>query len=607
MSILLRGTGVVLSFILVTGILSAKELPTTFGERLQAGMISTDPAQWDAETRKEFFGNLPPEFHQKYLDIYAKLREANREYWKTRAELFGVIHPLLIKEIEQSIGELEKSIKEWENREDSDYLRGVLQTDLDQYKEIRGGDYSTIAKRYTDLHTTGYLHTIWNEFRQYPEYLDPKKQAEYWNALAEENLFPYEQIVGIIQQKIEKQKRQIGQYQGRIDNVTHTDFPTLPQVLNVHRGPIDKITLKNLPSDLNGGSGAIRAFSVAGTSNNILSLDNKRKSQIIGDEPFTGSSDFGYIHVWPYPRFKAYELLKESRDAEREPWRFYATMELKKLEIKQAEVDRRDGSLSLHPFIRAIAERCGGIDTACLQTTITHTPAAAGKHITLSNTHQAILAVIKGEKDITFSTRRLSKMEMNEAEKLGVELVQIPFAKDAFVFLQNRLNPVRNLTLEQYQGIFSGKYPNWKDVGGFGGVIKPFIRNAESGSEELMQTLVMKDIPVHENFKPKRMDTMSGIFEELQGNPTGIAYSIYHYDRYMVFNPGTRVMAVNGAFPTTETIASGEYPLVYETVLVHRKNPGEKVERFVRWLLSEEGHKLARSVGYVPIAGKNVQ
>ena len=84
-------------------------------------------------------------------------------------------------------------------------------------------------------------------------------------------------------------------------------------------------------------------------------------------------------------------------------------------------------------------------------------------------------------------------------------------------------------------------------------------------------------------------------------SPGGIAYSIYHYDRYMVFNVYTRVMGVNGVFPNAETIASEEYPLVYECVLVHRKNPGKKVERLVRWLLSDEGQKLVRYVGYVPV------
>ena len=73
----------------------------------------------------------------------------------------------------------------------------------------------------------------------------------------------------------------------------------------------------------------------------------------------------------------------------------------------------------------------------------------------------------------------------------------------------------------------------------------------------------------------------------------------------MVFNPNTRVMAVNGVLPSAETIASGKYPLVYECVLVHRKNPGEKVERFIQWLLSDEGQRLVRSVGYVPICLSN--
>jgi phosphate transport system substrate-binding protein len=312
----------------------------------------------------------------------------------------------------------------------------------------------------------------------------------------------------------------------------------------------------------------------------------------------------------------------EARDAERQPWKIDATPELSKLGIAQAEVDRWDGSLSLHPFILSIAVRCEGIDTKNLKPSVfdrgwTIVP----KGSTLSNTHPGILAVIKGEKDVSFSTRRLSQAEIDEAKKLDVEIVQVPFAKDAFVFLQNRQNPVRNLTLEQYQSIFSGGYQkqqprppanvwyaiggglyqSWKDVGGFGGDIVPLTRNSESGSGELIQTLVMKGIEVHEEFKPKQLNLMGEVFVELENTTGSIAYSIYHYDRYMVFNADTRVMGVNGVFPNAETIASGKYPLVYECVLVHRKQPGEKVERFVKWLLSEEGQKLVRSVGYVPI------
>jgi phosphate transport system substrate-binding protein len=321
-----------------------------------------------------------------------------------------------------------------------------------------------------------------------------------------------------------------------------------------------------------------------------------------------------------YPQFAEIEFLKEARNAEREPWKIDATPELVKLGINQAEVNRWDGSTSLHPVIHAIAKRCEGVDAAALQTTINYdyrfgfamNTVRTGK--TLSNTHPALLLVIQGKKDVTFSTRRLSQKELDAAEKAGVELVQIPFAKDAFVFLQNRQNPLRNLTLEQYQDIFSGKFlkerqemwgvhkfQTWKDVGGFGGDIVPFTRDEDSGSEELMQALVMQGVPISRQLSWKMLDSMSAVYPELARDPGAIAYTVYHYDRYMVFCPYTRVMGVNGIFPNAETIASGKYPLVYECVLVHRKDPGEKVERFVQWLLSDEGQRLVRSVGYVPM------
>jgi len=632
MSISQRVIAIVLSFILFTGILSAQESedyqPTTFGERLHAGLISSDPNQWDDDTDREFFGNMPTEYRQKYFATLVKLCETNAEYWKVRAELFAIIHPVFTRTIEQSINERENNIRQMENQNDGGWVRGQLE----QLKEIRDGDYSTLAKRYTDQHNVRALHSIWSAFHQYPEYLDPQKQTEYWNTLTEDSLLPYEQIIEILQQKIERQKRQITQFRGRVAGMTTRD----------------------LPDNVDISSGVPRAFEVAGVYKYILSLDEKQKSQIIGDEPFFGATDgFGLVYVFPYPRFPAYELLKEARDAEREPWKVGATPELSKLGITQAEIDRWDGSLSLHPFIRDIAGRSPGVTNLTrLQTTINHTSITGARALnsstTLTNTHPALMAVINGEKDIVFSARRISQVEADAVAKqraagmrdlpplpgidfeisnnhpalpdtppqegksnftqqndrvvaLEDELVYVPFAKDAFVFLQNRRNPVRDLTLEQYQGIFSGQHPNWKDVGGFGGVIKPFLRNIESGSEELMQTLVMKGIPVHKDFQPVRLSGMSMVFEGLESFPTGIAYSIYHYDRYMVFNPNTRVMAVNGVFPNADTIASGEYPLVYETVLVHRKEPGERVERFVQWLLSEEGQRLVRSVGYVPI------
>ena len=581
----------VLPLVLATGILSAEtpevRKPTTFGERVQVGLISTDPVQWDAETRKEFFGNMPPEYHQQYLDAYAKLREANGEYWRTRAELFGVLHPLFkeeTKDIEKDIPDATPETIEKEREKalakNDPFALAEFEYGLKQYQGLKAlakGDYSVSAEHRRDVYDAIYLYTNWYEFHQYPEWHDPEKQTEYWKALGEDNFFLYPIVIESFRQKTEKHKKQTEEFRQRIDAMTVEDLPE-------------------------GELWGINGFQFC-LFTDTVPLNDEQKLRVINDESLFTCTAMN----WPFtssfaPTFAANEFLEEARNAEREAWKIDATPELSKLAIDQAEVARWDGSLSLHPFIRSIAERCEGINIESLQTTIDHgSMVAVRASITLSNTHPAILALLRGEKDVVFSARRLSRMEQDSAKIMDVELVTIPFAKDAFVFLQNRHNPVRDLTLKQYQGVFSGKYRHWKDVGGFGGDIKPFIRNENSGSEELMQSLVMWNTPVHEDFKPKKLSGMSLVFEELENAPGGIAYSIYHYDRYMVFNAHTRVMAVDGVFPNAETIASGKYPLVYECVLLHRKNPGEKVERFVEWLLSEEGQRLVRSIGYVPI------
>jgi len=578
MSIVQRAIAVVLPFILVTGILSAQESeviqpPPNVFMRFVDGQIPADSDQWDDETRKEFFGNMPVEYHQKFLESYAKLRETISEYWNTRAELYTITFPIL-----------------------TTYLDGQAT------RRDMGDVYVADAKRYARGRMLLHLQYPVHKFRHYPAMLDPDKQTEYWNALAQEILFLSDKIAEAHQIRIEEYKQLLENLPGRTGSGTpsHIFPPAIGEVSSFQRG------------------GSIRHI--------VFPLTDEQKARLLNDEPlFLGKTQHDFLNPDYYPQFAATEFLREARDAEREPWKVTGTPELAKLEITQAEVDRWDGSLSLHPVIRAIAERHLGIDTTGLQTTIDHGSPMARHGVgvvrtgrILSNTHPALMALIRGNKDVVFSTRRLSQTEKDAAEKAGVELVEVPFAKDAFVFLQNRLNPLRNLMLEQYQDIYSGKFvqerpvqfgervfnmwsQSWEDVGGFGGDLIPFTRNEDSGSEELMQSLVMRDVPISRQLSWRMLDGMSVVYIELAETPGGIAYTVYHYDRYMVFSPYTRIMSVNGVFPNAETIASGEYPLVYETVLVHRKEPGERVERFVQWLLSEEGQRLVRSVGYVPI------
>ena len=65
------------------------------------------------------------------------------------------------------------------------------------------------------------------------------------------------------------------------------------------------------------------------------------------------------------------------------------------------------------------------------------------------NTHQSFVDCIDGKNDIIITARGISRDESVYAKEKGVELLSRPIAKDAFVFIVNAGNPVKNLTVEK--------------------------------------------------------------------------------------------------------------------------------------------------------------
>ena len=71
--------------------------------------------------------------------------------------------------------------------------------------------------------------------------------------------------------------------------------------------------------------------------------------------------------------------------------------------------------------------------------------------IDTSNTHEALVNLIDGNADIILTHRTLSSDEKAHADEAGVTLMETPIASDAFVFIVNKNNPVKSLTVEQIQ------------------------------------------------------------------------------------------------------------------------------------------------------------
>jgi len=224
------------------------------------------------------------------------------------------------------------------------------------------------------------------------------------------------------------------------------------------------------------------------------------------------------------------------------------------------------------------------------------------------DTHTAFLNIIEGKSDFGLLARGPSQEELDSARQKGVELRTAPCALDALVFIVNEKNPLASLTTEQIRGIYSGKIARWKEVGGADKPITPYQREEQSGSQQLMRSLVMKDLvfanPAGWTYPRQLIGyLMTSPYSELHSDTNGLAYSVHYYERYMAGSARTRVIAVDGIEPSEESIRTRKYPFVAEVLVVTRKDldPKAPAARLRDWLLSSEGQAVVRESGYIPL------
>jgi phosphate transport system substrate-binding protein len=215
-------------------------------------------------------------------------------------------------------------------------------------------------------------------------------------------------------------------------------------------------------------------------------------------------------------------------------------------------------------------------------------------------THSAYLNLIEGQADLILVARSPSNEENELAAISGVNLITQPIALDAFVFIVNEDNSLDELSLKEIQGIFSGELTNWAQVGGPDAEIHPYQRDEQSGSQQLMQELVMKGIPMIDTplmVLPK----MIAPFYAISDDPLGIGYSVYYYEENMAPNELIKLVSVDGIKADKDTLQTRRYPFTTEVYAVMRADspPTGSAVRLRDWLLTPAGQKVIEQSGYV--------
>ncbi len=252
---------------------------------------------------------------------------------------------------------------------------------------------------------------------------------------------------------------------------------------------------------------------------------------------------------------------------------------------------RIDCSTATVPFVNALYKKLLGIgNTAAESLTVS------------SKTHGAYVRLINGECDIIFVAEPNAE-QLDFAKAAGVELDIRPFATEGFVFLTHKDNPVNSLTAEQVRQIYEGVITNWKEVGGADEEIVAYQRNANSGSQTIMENLVMEGRTL---MSPPTHQVIQGMGELItavanyENTRAAIGYSVYYYANEMIKNPNVKLLEIDGIPPTPQTIQAKRYPFTVSYFAVTVKGrTGERTQALLEWALGEQGQALVSESGYV--------
>ncbi|HCC35106.1 MAG TPA: hypothetical protein DEQ02_05525 [Ruminococcaceae bacterium] len=267
---------------------------------------------------------------------------------------------------------------------------------------------------------------------------------------------------------------------------------------------------------------------------------------------------------------------------------------------------RVDGSTATIPITAELLRQFYGYSDKQVQ---------SSPFINHSTTHQAYVNLIGGnvddtatrvKTDIIFATPP-SPEELSMANEKGIELDRTPIARDGFVFITHKDNPVNSLTVEQIQKIYTGEILSWESVGGEDRRIKAYQRDANSGSQTMMEDLVMEGKKM---MRPRDLGTsMSGVIlgiSEYTNGPDSIGYTFSYYLNNLYKSPNIKVLKVDGVEYNDETLNNGSYPFSSAYYAVIREDePEDSQARILRdFLVSGEGQQIIKMAGYYPVSGK---
>ncbi|GFE62933.1 phosphate ABC transporter substrate-binding/OmpA family protein [Litoreibacter roseus] len=231
----------------------------------------------------------------------------------------------------------------------------------------------------------------------------------------------------------------------------------------------------------------------------------------------------------------------------------------------------------------------------------------AGKaeiEVASTNSRDGFEALVGGDATFALATRPARNREVRAAADAGKGELRTPqqehiVAVDGLLLVTHPDNPVRAVSEVNAALAFSGRIANWSELGGNNAPINLYVREADSGSREVFDNLVMRPNGLAVAANVTVLDSDQAISDAVQQDPNGFGFTSFA-------NVGeAAALDIQGVCglrtpASAFTIKTEEYPL---TRLMYMYQAGDRLDYhakgFLDYLETDEAQEAVARAGFV--------
>ena len=212
-----------------------------------------------------------------------------------------------------------------------------------------------------------------------------------------------------------------------------------------------------------------------------------------------------------------------------------------------------------------------------------------------------IAALINGTTDIAEASRAMKESEVEALKKQqGKDTVELPVAVDGLAVYLNEQNPVKELTLADLKGIYTGAITNWSQVGGSDGRIILYGRENNSGTYVYFKEEVLENADYHP--MTQTLPGTAAVINAVAKDPRGIGYGGVAYAKGVKDALVKKDKSSEAVAPTMDNVLTGRYPISRPLYWYFAGQPDGDIREFALWVLSDAGQVVVKDVGYYPLS-----